>query len=42
MVTVRTAGVMMGGMMNGNLVATYKTPSGEQVVNGTFTATKAP
>jgi hypothetical protein len=42
MVTVRTAGVMSGGMMNGKLVATYKTPQGEQVVNGTFTATKAP
>ena len=42
MVTVRTAGVRMDGMMHGNLVATYKTPTGEQVVNGTFIATKAP
>ena len=42
MVTVRTAGVMSGGTMTGNLVATYKTPSGEQIVNGTFTSTKAP
>lgn len=42
MVTVRTAGVMSGGMLTGNLIATYKTPTGEQVVNGTFTGTKAP
>ena len=42
MVTVRTAGVKSGDTMNGNLVATYKTATGEQIVNGTFTATKAP
>jgi hypothetical protein len=42
MVTVRTAGVRSGDMMTGKLVATYKTPSGEQIVNGTFTSTKAP
>jgi hypothetical protein len=42
MVTVRTAGVKSGDMMMGKLVATYKTPQGEQVVNGTFTSTKAP
>jgi hypothetical protein len=42
MVTVRTAGVKSGDMLMGNLVATYKTASGEQVVNGTFNATKAP
>ena len=42
MVTVRTAGVMQGGMIVGNLVATYKTPTGEQIVNGTFTSTRAP
>lgn len=41
-VTVRTAGVMSGGMMTGKLVATYKTATGEQIVNGTFTSTKAP
>ena len=41
-VTVRTAGVRSGDTMTGNLVATYKTASGEQVVNGTFTSTKAP
>ena len=42
MVTVRTAGVRSGDMMTGNLVATYKTPTGDQMVNGTFTSTKAP
>jgi hypothetical protein len=42
MVTVRTASVMMNGMLHGNLVATYKTPTGEQVVNGTMTGTRAP
>lgn len=42
MVTVRTASVMMNGMLHGNLVATYKTPQGEQVVNGTMTGTRAP
>lgn len=42
MVTVRTASVVSGGMLHGNLVATYKTPTGEQVVNGTMTGTKMP
>ena len=42
MVTVRTAGVRSGDMMTGNLVATYKKPTGDQMVNGTFTSTKAP
>lgn len=42
MVTVRTASVMSNGMLNGNVRATYKTPTGEQVVNGTFTATRSP
>lgn len=42
MVTVRTAGVRSGDTMTGKLVATYKTPTGEQIVNGTFTSTKAP
>ena len=41
MVTVRTASVLMNGMMMGNLVATYRTPTGEQVVRGTTTGTKA-
>lgn len=42
MVSVRTAGVMSGGMLTGTVIATYKTPTGAQVVNGTFTATKTP
>ena len=42
MVTVRTASVMSNGALVGNLVATYKSPTGEQVVRGTTTATKAP
>ena len=42
MVTVRTAGVKNGDMMMGTLVSTYKTPKGDEVVNGTFTSTKAP
>ncbi|HSA56576.1 MAG TPA: hypothetical protein VLE53_12785 [Gemmatimonadaceae bacterium] len=42
MVSVRTASVVSGGMLTGNLVATYKTQSGEQVVNGTMTATRTP
>lgn len=42
MVTVRTASVMMDGMLHGSLTATYKTPQGEQVVKGTMTGTKAP
>jgi hypothetical protein len=40
MVTVRTASVMSNGALVGNLVATYKTPTGEQVVRGTITGTK--
>ena len=42
MVTVRTAAVMSGGTLTGKMVATYKTPTGEQIVNGTVTGTKAP
>ena len=42
MVTVRTAGVRSGDTMTGKVVATYKKPTGEQIVNGTFTSTKAP
>jgi hypothetical protein len=41
MVTVRTASVMSNGMLMGNLMATYKTPTGEQVVKGTMTGTRA-
>jgi hypothetical protein len=40
MVSVRTASVMSNGMMVGNVEATYKTPTGTQVVKGTSTATK--
>jgi hypothetical protein len=40
MVTVRTATVMSNGTLVGNLVATYKTPTGEQVVQGTITGTR--
>lgn len=40
MVTVRTASVLSNGALVGNLVATYKTPTGEQVVKGTMTGTK--
>ncbi len=42
MVTVRTASVMSGGMLAGNVTATYRTPTGEQVVRGTLTATRTP
>ena len=42
MVTVRTASVMSNGMLSGNMVATYKTPKGEEKVNGTITGTRAP
>lgn len=42
MVMVRTASVLSNGALVGNLVATYKTPSGEQVVRGTTTGAKAP
>ena len=42
MVTVRTAAVMSNGMLVGNLEATYKAPTGTQVVKGTLTGTRAP
>ncbi|MEO6447508.1 MAG: hypothetical protein ABIZ91_05620 [Gemmatimonadaceae bacterium] len=42
MVSVRTAAVMRDGMMMGNMVATYKTPAGEEKVNGTIQGTRAP
>jgi hypothetical protein len=42
MVTLRTASVLMGDMLHGNLVATYRTPAGEEVVRGTLTGTKMP
>lgn len=40
MVTVRTASTMNAGTLTGNVIATYKTPAGEEVVKGTMTATK--
>lgn len=40
MVSVRTASVLVNGALAGNLVATYKAPTGEQVVRGTLTGTK--
>ena len=42
MVTVRTATVMNGNSMTGNMVATYKTATGTEVVNGTITGTRNP
>lgn len=42
MVTVRTASVLSNGMLSGNMVATYKTPKGEEKVTGTVTATRVP
>jgi hypothetical protein len=38
MVTVRTASAMQGDMLNGTLVATYRTPDGEEIVTGTTTS----
>jgi hypothetical protein len=40
MVSVRTAGVMMNDMMHGNVEATYKSSSGDQMVKGTVTGSK--
>lgn len=42
MVSVRTASVMQNGALTGNLVATYRTAEGEQVVTGTMTGTRMP
>jgi hypothetical protein len=42
MVSVRTASVLKDGAITGNVVATYKTPKGEEKVMGTVTGTKAP
>lgn len=36
MVTVRTASVLHGDMLMGNMVATYRTPQGEERVIGTM------
>ena len=43
MVVTRTASVMSDpNMMMGNMVATYKTPKGEEVVKGTVMSTRKP
>lgn len=42
MVTVRTAAVMHEEMLMGNLVATYKTDEGDEIVTGTMQGTRAP
>ncbi len=36
MVSIRTASVLSGGMLQGAMVATYKLPDGEERVVGTF------
>lgn len=42
MVSTRTAVVLKDGMLTGTIVATYKTPTGDEVVRGTITGTRAP
>jgi glucose/arabinose dehydrogenase len=43
MVTVRTAAVKSGdNMMTGNMMATYKSATGEEMAHGTVTGTKQP
>ena len=41
-VTIRTANHRGGDELHGNVVATYKTAKGDEVVAGTMTAKKAP
>lgn len=41
-VTIRTANHRGGDELHGNVVATYKTAKGDEVVTGTMTAKKAP
>ena len=41
MVTVRTASVLHGDMLMGNMVATYRTPQGEERVFGTVESRRA-
>lgn len=41
MVTTRTAAVRTGDTLNGVLTATYRTASGEEVVQGTLVSTRA-
>ena len=42
MVVTRTASVLKDGALVGNMTATYKTPTGEEVVAGTISGTRAP
>ena len=42
MVSVRTATVLSNGMLVGNMVATYKTADGEEIVTGTTRGTRVP
>ena len=42
MVSIRLASALHGDTMEGKLVATYRTPEGEQVVRGTTTGMRAP
>ena len=42
MVSIRTASVIEDGMLNGKLVATYDTPDGVELVEGTVRGTRAP
>ncbi|MFN2315237.1 MAG: hypothetical protein ABR551_08075 [Gemmatimonadales bacterium] len=40
MVRVRSASVLQNGALVGNMVATYRTPQGDQAVRGTITGTR--
>lgn len=42
MVATRTASVLKDGKMMGNVIATYRTPNGPEVVMGTIEGTRAP
>ena len=42
MVTVRTASTLHGDMLMGNMVATYRTPQGEERVLGTIEGRRVP
>lgn len=41
-VSTRTAVVLKDGMLMGTVVATYKTPAGDEVVHGTMHGTRVP
>jgi hypothetical protein len=41
MVTVRTASALHGDMLMGNMIATYRTPQGEERVPGTIEGRRA-